>query len=80
MPHRVCGECGYYNGKEIIEWSGRRDRLSRKPYWKTFGNRAFAIGAVAGTIHFDSVRVKPITGQIVTGEKVLDRSEAPAGQ
>jgi large subunit ribosomal protein L32 len=21
MPHRVCGECGYYNGKEIIETS-----------------------------------------------------------
>ncbi|PKQ17372.1 MAG: 50S ribosomal protein L32 [Actinobacteria bacterium HGW-Actinobacteria-7] len=19
LPHRVCGECGYYNGKEIIE-------------------------------------------------------------
>lgn len=18
MPHRVCGECGYYNGKEVI--------------------------------------------------------------
>lgn len=19
LPHHVCGECGYYNGKEIIE-------------------------------------------------------------
>lgn len=19
LPHRVCGECGYYNGKEVIE-------------------------------------------------------------
>ncbi len=19
LPHRVCGECGYYNGKEIVE-------------------------------------------------------------
>ncbi len=19
VPHRVCGECGYYNGKEVIE-------------------------------------------------------------
>jgi large subunit ribosomal protein L32 len=19
MPHRVCGECGYYNGKEVIK-------------------------------------------------------------
>jgi len=19
LPHRVCGECGYYNGKEVID-------------------------------------------------------------
>ena len=19
MPHRVCGECGFYNGKEVIK-------------------------------------------------------------
>jgi len=19
MPHRICGECGYYNGKEVIK-------------------------------------------------------------
>jgi large subunit ribosomal protein L32 len=21
LPHRVCGDCGFYNGKEIIETS-----------------------------------------------------------
>ncbi len=22
MPHRVCGNCGYYNGREVVEIDG----------------------------------------------------------
>ncbi|MGI6778358.1 MAG: 50S ribosomal protein L32 [Acetivibrionales bacterium] len=24
LPHRVCGECGFYNGKEVIKKEGKK--------------------------------------------------------
>ena len=26
LPHRICPECGYYNGREVISKTGKTDK------------------------------------------------------